>query len=147
MLLVFGKNRDGTDELENVERKHGCLDPSFIKNHNLSTLSQPEDFMEVLFPYEKNTYSTTKKECLGFSQITKWINLKAVLAGAGHDGTVYKELTPFTVREARQHLGLYRFDGITPSRVLNSNLNHIKKTVSTTTSYLSFLWIESSALQ
>ena len=58
---ISKKNKYGSDMLENVERKSGCLDPKFIEKHNLSVSSRPEDFMEVLFPYEENVYSTTKK--------------------------------------------------------------------------------------
>ena len=59
-LQWFGKNRDGTDALENVERKNGCVDPAFIKKRDLSIVSTPEDFMDEMFPYENNIYSTTK---------------------------------------------------------------------------------------
>ena len=62
--------------------------------------------MEVLFPYEENVYSTTKKEYFSFSQIKKWTNLKAVLAGAGTDGTTYEDFKSFSMKEARQHLSL-----------------------------------------
>ena len=54
-------NKDGSDMLENFEQKYGCLDPKLIEKHNLTVSSRPEDFMEVLFPYEDNDYSTTKK--------------------------------------------------------------------------------------
>ena len=57
---ISKKNKDGSDMLENVECKSGCLDPKFIEKHNLSVSSRSEDFMEVLFPYEKNVYSKIK---------------------------------------------------------------------------------------
>ena len=44
-----------------------------------------------------------------------WTNLKATLAGAEPDGTIYKEFKAFSVKEVMQHLGLYIFNGLTPS--------------------------------
>ena len=58
------KNSDGSNMIENVERKFGCLDPKFVEKHDLSVDSQPEDYMEILFPFEENPYSTTAKEHL-----------------------------------------------------------------------------------
>ena len=109
------KNIDGSKMMENVTRKYGCLDPRFIKKHNLSVDSQPEDFMETLFPFEENPYNTASKKYLSFKQITQWTNLKATLAGAGPDGTSYKNFRPFSVKEVRQHIGLYIFNGLNPS--------------------------------
>ena len=109
------KNRDGTDTMENVSRVNGCVNPAFIKKHNLSMMSTPEEFIEVFFPYAKNPYTTGNREYISFALITKWTNLKAVLAGAGPDGTIYPDFTPFTIKEVRQHLGLYIFNGLTPS--------------------------------
>ena len=47
--------------------------------------------------------------------LTKWTNQKAILAGAGKDGTCYKDFVPFTAREFRQHIGVYIFHGLSPS--------------------------------
>ena len=63
------KNRYGTDALGNLERKNGCVEPEFIKKHDLSIVSMPEDFMDAMFPYENNPYSTTKKEYFSFALI------------------------------------------------------------------------------
>ena len=41
----------------------------------------PEDFVDAMFRYENNSYSTIKKEYYSFALIIKWTNLKAVLAG------------------------------------------------------------------
>ena len=48
----------------------------------------------------------------------KCTNLKAVLAGAGAGGTTYKDFTEFSIKEARQHLGLYIFKGLTNSPLI-----------------------------
>ena len=98
-----------------MERKNGCVDPEFIKKHDLSIVSMPEDFMDAMFPYENNPCSTTKKEYFSFALIMKWENLKAVLASAGAGGLRYKYFTAFSIKEVRQHLGFYIFNGLTPS--------------------------------
>ena len=41
--------------------------------------------------------------------------MKASLASAGIDGTCYEEFKPFSVKEIRQHLGLYILQGLNPS--------------------------------
>ena len=38
--------------------------------------------------------------------------MKAILAGAGTGGTIYKDFTPFSVKEIRQHFGLYVLQGL-----------------------------------
>ena len=45
----------------------------------------------------------------------KWTNLKDVLDGAGAGVLIYKYFTAFSIKEVRQHLGLYIFNGLTPS--------------------------------
>ena len=101
--------------MENVEIKNGCVDPVFIKNHDLSIVSTPEDFMDAIFSYEKNPYCTTKKEYFSFALIMKWTNLKAVLALAGAGVLTYKYFNALSIKEVRQHIGLYIFNSLTPS--------------------------------
>ena len=95
------KNSDGSNMIENVERKYGCLDPKFVEKHDLSVDSQQKDYMEILFPFAENPYITTSTEYLSFKQIMTWTNLKATLAGAGPDGTSYQNFRPFSIKEVR----------------------------------------------
>ena len=44
----------------------------------------------------------------------KWTNLKAILAGSGAGGLTYKYFTAFSIKEVRQHIVLYIFNGLTP---------------------------------
>ena len=55
------------------------------------------------------------KEYVSFQQLTKWTNIKASHAGAGKVGTCYKDFTPFSVEELRRHVGLYVWNGLSPS--------------------------------
>ena len=70
--------------------------------------------MDAMFPYENNLYSTTKREYFSFALIMKWTNLKAILAGSGAGGLTYKYFTAFSIKEVRQHIVLYIFNGLTP---------------------------------
>ena len=55
------------------------------------------------------------KEYPSFYLLTKWANMKACLAGAGKGGTCYKDYKPFTVDELRRHVGIYIWNGLSPS--------------------------------
>ena len=90
--------KDGTHETEKKTRTNGCLDPNFLENHNITLDLPPEDYMEVLLRMKSNPYCT--KRLYDFPSIellTNWTNQKAILAGAGKDGTCYKYFLPFTV--------------------------------------------------
>ena len=65
------KNRDGSVKMEEIVRDDGCINPSFMLKHNLSSSSTPTNFMEALFPYENNLYSTKRKEYFSIKQLTK----------------------------------------------------------------------------
>ena len=39
----------------------GCIDPLLLCKHNLTTLSEPKDVIEALFPYKENKYYTKKE--------------------------------------------------------------------------------------
>ena len=65
------KQRDGTHAYEDVVRYDGCIDNSFLKKNNLTTTSEPTDFIEALFPFEDNLYSTAKEERMSIKLLTK----------------------------------------------------------------------------
>jgi len=53
--------------------------------------------------------------------------LKAHLAGAGKGGTCCEDFTPFSMKEIRQHVGLYIFHGISPSPRIEQNFKPQKQ--------------------
>ncbi|MGL5935534.1 MAG: hypothetical protein ACRCZI_07915, partial [Cetobacterium sp.] len=55
-------------------------------------------------------------------RLTVYSNLKAQLANAGPGGSCYKDWTPFNVKEIRQFLGLYIWNGISPSPRIDMKL-------------------------
>lgn len=86
-----------------------------MRKHHLTKHSDPVEFMDAFFPiqnpYDANAFS--------FAQITTYTNLKASVANAGKGGTCYQDFKPFTVKEIRQHLGLYVLNGLNPSPQLS----------------------------
>ena len=114
---VFKKNKDGITKTETVPRKDGCLNPKFVEKYNLSKLSRPDEYADILLPLKKNVHG--KKEYLSFTQICKWTNLKASLSGAGDEeggnSNPYPDFKPFTPSEIRKHVGIYVLQGLNPS--------------------------------
>ena len=57
-----------------------------------------------------------KKEFLSWQLIMKWTNQKAEYAGAGEGGSgYYPTFKRFTMKEIRQHTGLYVWNELNPS--------------------------------
>ena len=102
--------------MKKIPRKHGAVNPVFIKKHKLSKMSRPHEFADAFIPF-KSKYSSYENTAGGFSflNLTKWTNTKAMNADAGKDGSTYKDFVPFSVRELRSHFGLYVLQGLSPS--------------------------------
>ena len=107
------KNKNGTVMTEKTPRETGCVDPSFIKLHNLTPKSRPDHYVDILLPMKKNTHNG--KERISFWMMKDWTNLKASLADAGKDGSCYRDFVDFTTEKLRQHFGLYVLQGLCPS--------------------------------
>ena len=72
--------------------------------------------MEIFLPFNNNPYTRRwKNDFPSFELLTKWTNLKARLCGEGEGGVFYRDFVPFTIKELRQHVGLYIFHGLSPS--------------------------------
>ena len=80
----------------------------------MSHKTKPEDFVGLFLPFGKNQQG--KKEMVTFELLTKCTNLKATLECAGKGATYYTDCVPFSVEEICEHVGLYVFHGISPSR-------------------------------
>eukprot|EP00957_Ditylum_brightwellii_P178861 13624034-Ditylum_brightwellii.AAC.1 len=69
-----------------VTRKAPCakgrLDPSFCRKHKLTSSSHPHEFVQAFIPFQKNIVveKGTKNEMLSFDLLSRWTNLKGVLA-------------------------------------------------------------------
>lgn len=97
---------------ESSPQTDGTIKPEFIKKHNLNPNTLPEAYTDIFLPFSKNMQQG--KEMISFKQLTRWTNKKAILAGAGRGGTIYKDFVPFTVKEVRQHISLYILQGLQP---------------------------------
>ena len=62
-------------------RKKWCVDPDFIKNHKLTINTNPEEYIDIIIPLKNNTRG--KKKVLIFEMITRWFNMKEILAVSG----------------------------------------------------------------
>ena len=115
------RKKSGEADRESTRRTTGCVDPAFIQKHNLTTSSQPEDYINILLPLKKNIHQG--KEYISFQQLKQWTNIKASLAGAGKDGVCYPDFKDFTEKEIQQHIGLYVFQGLCPSPRIELKFN------------------------
>ena len=52
-----------------------------------------------------------------------WTNINAKLSGADPGGNIYTDYHPFTNKELRQHIGIYIFNGLTPSLRVEQKFN------------------------
>ena len=96
---------------EEVNRTKGTVNPEFIKKYNLTPSTSPAKYADIFLPFSTNVVNG--KEYPSFQLLTKWTNVKASHAGAGE--TCYKDFKPFGIAELRQHIGLYLWNGISPS--------------------------------
>ena len=93
---------------------NACIDPKMMEKHKLCQDTTPAEYMEVFLPKKTNPYSRKGEDFISMSQITKWTNMKAILANTGTD--CYKDFKePFTPDEIQAHLGLYLLNGVSPS--------------------------------
>jgi len=92
---------------------------SFIKGHGLSKDSLPVEFADAFFPmYENKERDNNGDPMLSMEYLTRNTNMRANLAFAGE--ATYDEWSgPFSVKELRQHLGLYIMNGLSPSPQLD----------------------------
>jgi hypothetical protein len=105
-------DREGNQVLETKIRLDIGPRRDFQLKHKLTKYSDPVEFAEAFFPMHENPYGPSK---LSQSLLTSYTNLKAGIANAGDLGGVYSTFQPFTVKEIRQHLGVYLWHGLAPS--------------------------------
>ena len=74
--------------------------------------------MGIFLPFNNNPYTSRSEEDFpSFELLAQRTNLKARLSGAGEGGVFYRDFVPFTIKELRQHVGLYIFHGLSPSPI------------------------------
>ena len=104
-------------QYEKVATTEGYFKEQALSKYRLTEKSHPHEFVEVFFPFRKNTKKSQNggadKEWLSIEQLTKWTNTKAIMNGAGDQ--VYRDFKPFTIEEIRRHMGIYLLQGIAPS--------------------------------
>jgi hypothetical protein len=108
----------GAPVTESVPLKYGGPNPVFIKKHGLNIASRPVDWFAPFMQRRRE-----KKEAHKFhiGQWCIWTNMKAQFMNAGQPGFLYPDFTPFTVAEIEMFLGLFIFNGLSPSPRIDQN--------------------------
>mgnify|MGYP000036765968 CR=1 FL=1 len=98
-----------------TERQRGGPKQCFLQKHGLTKDSLPIEIAEAYFPMYENKYKDENGDAmLSMEYLTRNTNMRANLAFAG-EATCEDWSGPFTVKEMRQHLGLYVMNGLSPS--------------------------------
>ena len=50
------RKKGGEEDRETVKRTSGCVNPEVIKKYNLTPLSRPEHYINILLPLQKNIH-------------------------------------------------------------------------------------------
>ena len=109
------RGKDGNQVKTKQPQKKGRAREDFLEKHGLSHHIAPADFVSPFLPFKCKGYSTHQKEQISFYLFVNWTNLKATLAGAGEGGACDYDWKPFIARELQQHFGLYLFNGLARS--------------------------------
>jgi hypothetical protein len=112
-------DKDGTPIMTTAQRQHITPRQDFLLKHNLTRSSDPVEYANAFFPWKENPYNPA---LLSMGMLTTYTNLKAKLANAGPGGVCYPDWKDFTVDELRQHIGLYVWNGLSPSPRLEMKL-------------------------
>ena len=89
--------------MTNCEKR--CVGPEFITENKIMTDTQPNEYTDLIFPFQKKVVK--QNEHIIFQFLTRWTNLKAILSGAGVNENFYKYYKPFTAKDLRPHFGVY----------------------------------------
>jgi len=96
---------------------------SFLQKHSLSKDSLAVEFADAYFPmFENKETDNNGDPYLSMEYLTRNTNMRATLAFAGE--ATYDEWSgPFTIKELRQHIGLYVLNGLSPSPSIELKFN------------------------
>ena len=91
------------------------------EKYNLLSTSKPHKYVNIFLPLNKQRHGFLSDEANrpkfegDFETICKWTNMKAEYAGAGPQGSYYRDYVPFTPVEVCQHYAVYILHGLLPS--------------------------------
>ena len=96
---------------------------SFLAKHNLTKDSLPFEFADAFFPmYDNKERDDNGDPMLSMEYLARNTNMRANLAFAG-EATYDDWSGPFSIKEMRQHLGLYVMNGLSPSPSLEKKFD------------------------
>ena len=113
---LYKNNRIAKDKNGNVLfDKKACTETlpkiSWVRKNKLSINSHPFYWFEAML----NVRRKDKETICTIEDFLEWTNLRAIKENAGLGGKYGKDWTPFTLDELMKHIGLYLFQGLSPS--------------------------------
>ena len=100
---------------------------AFLEQYHLTQDSTPVEFVDAFFPmYENKVKDGNGDPFLSMEYLARNTNLRATLAFAG-EATYDDWHGNFSIKEIRQHLGLYVLNGLSPSPGLEKKFDYTDK--------------------
>ncbi len=107
------KDRKGNIKWTEEIRSKGRANINWVEAKGLTEFSTPSSWFEALLPEKRKPSDPRSTVCL--ADWTTYTNTKALLLNAGQPGYLYPEWIPFSVSEVKKFIGLYIFQGLSPS--------------------------------
>ena len=106
----IAKNRDGEVQFEKQHYVRSTVDMDFIRANKLDLHSHPAKWFEAFVPIKDGG----NQQHFSMEKVLSWTNMRAWVDNASLGGK-YKDFTNFTLDELMKHIGLYLFQGLSPS--------------------------------
>ena len=107
---------NSSDTLPNID---------YLHRHNISVESSPKEWFNLFLPVHRRRQD--HPDVFTLEEMTTWTNRKAYLSNAGEGGSNYSHWKPFSIDEVQKHLGIYIFNGLSPSPQVTMKFNTQEK--------------------
>ena len=107
---------EGKPMKETTIRSEGHPNAKFLEANGLSVNAHPADWYKAFLPIYDGTCSQSQafKSCFTH-QWAQYTNNRALLVGAGTQGSMYPTFEAFSHRDIEKHLAIYIMQGLNPS--------------------------------
>ena len=106
----LAKTKKGEVKYSKTATTETGVNMDWIRRNKLSLDSHPVHWFEAFVP----TKDKSQRKVFSIEKMTSWTNMRAMLDNASLGGK-YPDFKNFTVSELMQHIGLYLFQGLSPS--------------------------------
>jgi hypothetical protein len=107
------KDRKGNIKWTQEVQKKGRANIDWVESKGLTEFSPPSSWFEALLPEKRK--ASDPRSMVSVADWTTYSNTKALLLNAGQPGYLYPDWKPFSVSEVKKFIGLYIFQGLSPS--------------------------------